>query len=147
MVRMVLRADSGFARDGLMAPPIAARSTPLETEPQGGWAEQNQVDDVLGLARHARLVRETAAELALAKAAAEQTGKSARRFKDFRYQTLDSWSCPRRVVGQAEQLVGSDAEPSPNPRFVVTSLATEDWAAKPLYERLYCARGEPPRCS
>ena len=105
---------------------------------------------MLGLARNSRLLGELAAELAAAAAEAGRTGNSARCFKDFRYQryqTVDSWGCPRRVVGQAEQLVGSDAEPSPNPRFVVTSLATEDWAAKPLYERLYCARGEPPRCS
>ena len=97
MVRIVLRADSGFAREELMA-----------------WAERNRVDYVLGLARNARLVRKIAAELALsapltslrgigqrpvAKGAAERTGEPARRFKDFRYQTLDSWSRDRRVVG------------------------------------------------
>ena len=124
-VRIVLRANSGFARDELMT-----------------WAEQNQVDYVLGLARNARLVREIAAELALAKSAAEETGKAARCFKDFRYQTLDSWSCARRVVGKAEQLADGDGATSPNPRFVVTSLAAEAWPAAALYERLYCARGE-----
>ena len=65
---------------------------------------------------------EIAAELAAAKAEAEQTGKAARCFKDFRYQTLDSWSCQRRVVGKAEQLVDGSGETSANPRFVVTSL-------------------------
>ena len=130
-----------------MAPPIAARSTPLETEPQGGWAEQNQVDHVLGLARNSRLVGATAAELAAATAAAERTGQPARCLSDFRYQTLDSWSCARRVVGQAEQLVDGAGEPSPNPRFVVTNLAAEAWPAQALHQRLYCARGEPPRCS
>ena len=75
----------GFAREALMA-----------------WCEANRVDYVFGLARNARLVGEIAAELALAKDEAEQTGKSARRFKDFRYQTLDSWSRARRVVGKAE---------------------------------------------
>jgi Transposase DDE domain group 1 len=123
-VRIILRADSGFARDGLMV-----------------WAEQHRVDYVLGLARNSRLVGAIAPELALAKAEAEQTGKPARCFKDFRYQTLDSWSCARRVVGKAEQLLGSDAEPSPNPRFVVTNLAAEAWAPRELYERLYCSRG------
>ena len=29
-----------------------------------------------------------------------------------------------------------------NPRFIVTSLAAEDWEARALYEDLYCARGE-----
>jgi hypothetical protein len=124
-VRIVLRADSGFAREELMA-----------------WAERNRVDYVLGLARNARLVREIAAELAQAKGAAERAGEPARRFKDFRYQTLDSWSRDRRVVGKAEQLVAEGCEPSPNPRFVVTSLTAETWQAAAVYERLYCARGE-----
>jgi hypothetical protein len=160
MVRIVLRADSGFAREALMRPPIAARSAPLETEPQGGWCETNAVDYVLGLARNARLVREIEAELALAAAEAERTREPARRFKDFRYQTLDSWSRERRVVGpsrapararcadrigrspMAEQLVAGSGAPSPNPRVVVTSLAVEAWAPRPLYEELYRARGE-----
>jgi hypothetical protein len=124
-VRIVLRADSGFARDPLMV-----------------WCEANRVDYVLGLARNPRLVGAIAAELALAKGEAERTGKPARCFKDFRYQTLDSWSRERRVVGKAEQLAGSGGEPSPNPRFVVTSLTIAAWAPKPLYEQLYCARGE-----
>ena len=124
-VRIILRADSGFAREGLMV-----------------WAEQHRVDYVLGLARNSRLVGEIAAELAVAKTEAARIGKPARCFKDFRYQTLDSWSCERRVVGKAEQLVGSAAEPSPNPRFLVTSLDVAAWPAQPLYEQLYCARGE-----
>ncbi len=124
-LRIVLRADSGFARDGLMA-----------------WAEQNWVDYVFGLARNARLVGEIGAELAAATAEAERTSKPARRFKDFRYQTLDSWSCARRVIGKAEQLVDGSGATSANPRFVVTSLAADAWPAQALYERLYCARGE-----
>ena len=106
------------------------------------WCEANGVDYVFGLARNPRLVGAIAAELALAKSEAEQTGKAARRFKDFRYQTLDSWSRERRVVGKAEQLVDGSGAPSANPRFVVTSLGAEAWAAPALYEQLYCARGE-----
>jgi hypothetical protein len=124
-VRIIVRADSGFARDELMR-----------------WCETNQVDYVLGLARNSRLVREIAAELDLARAAAEEAGEAARCFRDFRYQTLDSWSRERRVVGKAEQLVGTGGETSANPRFVVTSLAPEAWPAATLYEQLYCARGE-----
>ena len=127
-VRITLRVDSGFARDELMR-----------------WCEANRVEYVLGLARNPRLVREIAAELDLARAAAEETGKAARCFKDLRYQTLGSWSQERRVVGKAEHLVDGSGETSPNPRFVVTSLAAKAWAPKPLYEELYCARGEPPR--
>ena len=95
-VRIILRADSGFAREALMV-----------------WCEANGVDYVFGLARNPRLVGAIAAELALAKGEAEQTGKAARRFKDFRYQTLDSWSRERRVVGKAEQLVAAAASPAP----------------------------------
>jgi hypothetical protein len=124
-LRIVLRADSGFAREALMA-----------------WCEANRVDYVLGLARNSRLVTEIAAELARAKTEAAQTGKPARCFRDFRYQTLDSWTCARRVVGKAEQLADGGGETSANPRFVVTSLAAEAWPAPALYERLYCARGE-----
>jgi Transposase DDE domain group 1 len=124
-VRIILRADSGFAREALMS-----------------WCEQHGVDYVLGLARNSRLVGEVAAELTAAKADAEQSGKAARCFKDYRYRTLDSWTCERRVVGKAEQLLDGSGETSANPRFVVTSLSPEAWAAQPLYERLYCARGE-----
>ncbi len=65
-----------------------------------------------------------------------ETGLPERTFKDFRYQTLQTWSCERRVVGKAEQLPGKC-----NPRFLVTSLSADEIAAQPLYEDLYCARG------
>jgi hypothetical protein len=41
------------------------------------------------------------------------------------------------VVAKAEQIEGKE-----NPRYVVTSLGKEAWPASPLYEQLYCARGE-----
>ena len=82
---ILLRADSGFAREALMA-----------------WCETNRVDFVFGLARNARLVEEIALELLEAEAEAASTGKAARRYKDFRYATLDSWSRRRRVIGKAE---------------------------------------------
>ena len=119
-VRILLRADSGFAREPLMA-----------------WCEANRVDYVFGLARNARLVDEIAVELIQAEDEAERTGKAARRFRDFRYATLDSWSRRRRVVGKAEWTRGSA-----NPRFVVTSLTKSKAGARDLYERIYCARGE-----
>lgn len=119
-VRIILRADSGFAREALMA-----------------WCENNRVDYVFGLARNARLEADLAGELAEAKRLCADTGNAARVFKDFRYRTLDSWSCERRVVGKAEHtLQGS------NPRYVVTSLKAADVPARALYEDLYCARGE-----
>ena len=101
------------------------------------WCEQNRVDFLFGLARNARLVEEIAIDLAWAEHEASQTGKPARRFRDFRWSTLDSWSRRRRVVGKAEWTRGEA-----NPRFVVTSLKPAEADARTLYERLYCARGE-----
>src|SRR6059058_6075528 len=61
---------------------------------------------LFGLARNARLVAMIEEELAAAKAAAEQTGRPARRFKEFQWSTLDSWSQQRRVVAKAEWTQG-----------------------------------------
>ena len=118
--RIILRADSGFARDGLMS-----------------WCEEHSVDYVFGLARNARLQRAIGAELHAAALESRATGRPARRFKELSYSTRSSWSRSRRVVGKAEHL-GSKS----NPRFVVTSLSSQAWDAKALYETLYCARGE-----
>ncbi len=65
------------------------------------------------------------------------SGKPARIFTEFTYQTRKSWSCARRVVAKAEYL-----DKGQNPRFVVTSLSAEQWTAQDLYEKFYCARGE-----
>jgi len=119
-VKIVLRADSGFARDELMT-----------------WCEANAVDYVFGLARNERLVGTIAAKLAAAKAESLAQGAPARRFADFFWSTLDSWSQQRRVVAKAEHL-----PKGANPRFVVTSLAASTIDARTLYEDVYCARGE-----
>ena len=118
--RILLRANSGFAREALMS-----------------WCEANRVDFVFGLARNARLVAEISAELAQAEAEAAVTGKPARCFKDFRYATLNSWSRRRRVIGKAEWTNGEA-----NPRFIVTSLSKAETNGRFLYEKVYCARGE-----
>jgi hypothetical protein len=101
------------------------------------WCEANQVDFIFGLAKNDRLKAEIAEQLRQARSEHESTGLPARRFRDFTYRTLESWSCARRVVGKAEQLPGKA-----NPRFVVTSLSAKRWPAQALYEALYCARGE-----
>lgn len=119
-VRIIVRGDSGFAREELMS-----------------WCEQNKVEFVLGLARNARLQRALGGELAQARALFEVSGKASRVFKDFAYQTRKSWSRQRRVIGKAEHLAKGS-----NPRFLVTSLSSETWPAQDLYEKLYCARGE-----
>jgi len=118
--RIVIRGDAGFCREAIMA-----------------WCEANQVRYVLGLARNERLQRALGKEMEEARATHERSGKSARRFRDFRYRTRKSWSCERRVVGKAEYLPNKA-----NPRFVVTNLPPRQASAKRLYETLYCARGD-----
>lgn len=119
-VKIVLRADSGFCREELMA-----------------WCEKHKVDYVLGLARNQRLGRIIGREMHQARQEYERTQQAARVFADFSYRTRKSWSCQRRVVGKAEYLAKGE-----NPRFVVTSLSQRVWPAQKLYEELYCARGE-----
>jgi hypothetical protein len=119
-VRIILRADSGFCREELMA-----------------WCEAHRVDYVLGLARNQRLRRKIAPALRRAKQEYARTAKPARVFTEFFYRTRKSWSRSRRVVAKAEQIEGKE-----NPRYLVTSLGQSEWLAQALYEHLYCARGE-----
>jgi hypothetical protein len=119
-VRIVVRADSGFAREELMA-----------------WCEANGVHFVLGLAKNDRLIAAIKDELAAAEKTSRRTGKPARRFKQFQWTTRKSWSRKRRVVAKAEWTQGEA-----NPRFIVTSLARAECKARYLYEKVYCARGD-----
>jgi hypothetical protein len=118
--RIIIRGDSGFCREHIML-----------------WCELNNVDYVLGLAKNERLKREIAAELEQARTKFDQTGQPVRVFKDFEYKTLKSWSCSRRVIGKAEYLFKGE-----NPRFVVTSLSSDEVDAVTLYEQMYCGRGD-----
>jgi hypothetical protein len=119
-VKIVLRADSGFCREELM-----------------GWCENNHVDYVFGLARNKRLTNIIGRQMHEARLLHQSTARAARVFTEFDYQTHKSWARPRRVVAKAEYLDRGE-----NPRFVVTSLPAERWAAQSLYEDFYCARGE-----
>lgn len=101
------------------------------------WCEQNRVDYLFGLARNVRLVAMIEEELAAARAAAEKSGRPARRFKDFQWSTLDTWSRRCRVVAKAEW-----TQDGANPRSVVTSLKRSEAGARQLYEEIYCARDE-----
>ena len=98
-----LRADSGFAREELMA-----------------WCEENGVHYVFGLARNERLAAKIGRELKAAQGEAAETGRAARRFKDFKWRTRESWSRRRRVIAKAEWTKGEA-----NPRFIVTSLGVD----------------------
>jgi len=120
-VRIIVRGDSGFCRDEIMS-----------------YCEHNEnIDYVLGLAKNRRLNQQIQAEMTQAQQIQQQTHKAARVFKDFHYRTRKSWSCERRVVGKAEYLAKGA-----NPRFVVTSIASEEKDARTLYEDFYCARGD-----
>jgi len=120
-VEILVRADSGFCREELMA-----------------WCEAHGVGYVLGFARNERLRRMIAPQMEEAARLQQATGRPARIFTEFDYQTTTgSWSRARRVVAKAEMLEGKE-----NPRYVVTNLSAERWPAQALYEELYCARGE-----
>jgi hypothetical protein len=129
--RIIVRGDSGFAREEIMA-----------------WCEaQRAVYYCLGLAKNSVLLE----RLTPALAAARQRhclcgGVTVREFAEFPYQTQKSWSRARRVIGKAEVMAGGD-----NPRFIVTNLPAAGFPKEKdrarfqparLYEELYCARGE-----
>ncbi len=119
-VRIVLRGDSGFCRERIMA-----------------WCERQGIGFVFGVARNRRLVRRIGRPLQKSRRRFHATGKASRRFREFRYRTDTSWSRKRRVVGKAEWLAKGA-----NPRFVVSSLRRSRAGKQPLYEQLYCARGD-----
>ena len=100
-VRILVRGDSDFCRGEIR-----------------GWCESQNVRYLFGLARNKRLEAMLSARMSEAKKQFDATGTAARVFSEMKYQTLDSWSWQRRVVGKAEYL-----EKGPNPRFVVTNLS------------------------
>jgi hypothetical protein len=120
-VKIVLRGDSGFCRNELMS-----------------WCEASRVEFVFGMARNQRLRKIIGAQMHEATGQWNKTGKPARVFTEFDYQTRKTkkggWDRPRRVVAKAEHIAGKE-----NPRFIVTSLTEE---GRKLYEEIYCARGE-----
>lgn len=129
--RIIFRGDSAFARENTLA-----------------WCERQRpvVHYCFGLARNCRLEAMLADALVAAGARRCLTGAaSAREFQELEYQTRESWSRARRVVGKAEVSAQGD-----HPRFNVTNLPAaglrgedrEASTAARLYEEFYCARGE-----
>jgi Transposase DDE domain group 1 len=119
-VKILIRGDSGFCREPIMA-----------------WCEAHGVDYLFGLAQNKRLLRMIAEPMEQAEQEYRRTGEAARIFAELSDRTLDSWGRERRVVAKAEHLPRGA-----NPRFVVTSLSAERREARALYEADYCARGE-----
>lgn len=123
-VAVIVRGDAGFSRESVMA-----------------WCEgQPGVDYVFGLAQNKRLRKALQRQQERSRRRGLASGQKSRRYRDFRYSTLQSWSQRRRVVGKAEWLPGETR--NNNVRFVVTSLDRQQWGTRELYEELYCARGD-----
>jgi hypothetical protein len=120
--RIILRGDSGFARETIFA-----------------WCENNEVFYVTGMAKNAALLRRLDPAMFRAKADACVRGGYCTHFCEFDYQTSKSWSRARRVIGKAQ--VNPKGE---NPRFVVTNLSADraSWEPERLYREFYCARGD-----
>ena len=133
-VRIIVRGDSGFARDTIMK-----------------WCEDHHCYYCFGMAKNPRLKRLLECAMVKARETACLTGGYACKFNDFTYQTKDSWSCARRLIGKAEIIRGKE-----NPRFVVTNLPQENWpaeepaqrseitdfSAESIYRGTYCGRGD-----
>jgi hypothetical protein len=125
--KIIVRADSGFCREEIMA-----------------WCEANGVLYCFGLARNDRLEKQLVKAFFWARAQFCLYGFG-RQFEEFSYQTLKTWSCERRVIGKAEVLPKGD-----NPRFIVTNLpfagftaeTPERFSPRACYEKFYCARGD-----
>jgi hypothetical protein len=130
--RIIIRADSGFCRDEIMA-----------------WCESQTpvIYYCLGLARNSRLLdqKEVVQAFERTRERVFLTGGVSRSFTEFSYQTLESWSVDRRVIAKTEVLHDKD-----NPRFIVTNLPAEGFpdgpadrfSAQQCYEDFYCARGD-----
>jgi hypothetical protein len=118
-VEILLRADSHYA-----APEVF------------DWCRANRVDWIFGLATNAALLRHVAVleKSTVKRFKAAPTRGKVRCFTQF-YDAAASWSRVERIIARVESgPEGADT------RFIVTNL--EAGRAKPLYERLYCARGQ-----
>ncbi len=120
--RIVVRGDSGFGTDEIMA-----------------WCESRDVDYVLGYAQNSRLNAMICRQLEMPKRCCQASGRASRQYRNLRYRTRTSWSCERRVVAKAEWLPGARGK---NARYVVTNIPRRKVGARALYEELYCARGD-----
>lgn len=128
--RIIIRGDSGFCRDDIMA-----------------WCEsQPKVYYCLGMIKNPVLLEKLRPAMAEARARHCLTGSTSRAFGQFEYRTLQGWSRSRRAIGKAEVMSSGE-----NPRFIVTNLPAEGFrddkdqqrfCPQRLYEELYCARGE-----
>jgi hypothetical protein len=80
-VEIVIRGDSGFCREDIMA-----------------WCEANGVHFLLGLAKSDRLIKRIGETLYGAQCAYRSSGQASRVFEDIPYRTVESWSQAHRVA-------------------------------------------------
>ena len=135
-VKILLRGDSGFARENLMR-----------------WCEAHKVDYIFGLARNDYLLAK--AQKYRSRAAMEMvgTGKVTQVFGHFAHRPKSkSWARPRPVICKVLHKPGHQQRV----RFLVTSLDWDnDWAIaevkkfkgrdalpRALYQNIYCPRGD-----
>ena len=149
-VKIIIRGDSAYSREDIMA-----------------WCEsQTGIDYVLGLAQNSRLlqlsqsIKYRASQEYSKKLqpiteffeslfpASPDLKKDAAAFVDnsvwycsLDYQTLDGWSCSRRVVAKVEY-----SHEEVDTRFVVTSLPVNKIPPGQLYTQKYCPRGDAENC-
>jgi hypothetical protein len=115
-VRIIVRGDSGFCRWRMLR-----------------WCDRHEVNYIIGLAKNERLLAAAQPLIEQAATQYEQTGQKQRLFGAVAY-AAHTWERARRVIVKAEH-----TDKGRNPRFVVTNLSGE---AQPLYDALYCARGD-----
>ena len=121
-VAILLRGDSGFARENLMR-----------------WCEGNAVDYVFGLARNDVLLKKAQRVRGKAAMAMIETGQPVRAYGDFHHITKSrTWARPRRVIAKVEHKPGHQQRC----RFLVTSLDRHQVPPRELYEDTYCPRGD-----
>ncbi len=120
--RIILRGDSGFRREPVMA-----------------WCGGNGPYYVFGLAGNRRPEPMIARQVKRSRQRCAATGKASRRFRSFRCRTRSGWSRSRRVVGKAEALPGRRGD---TPGSWSPTCRGERFDAKSPYGGLHCARGD-----
>ena len=120
-VRILLRADSGFAREALMA-----------------WCEHNGVDYLFGLAKNARLVGEIAGRTGRRRRAEPADRQAGAGLQGLHLgDAATAGAAQRRVVAKAEW-TGRRGQSALRRHLA----GPREHEARHLYEKLYCARGE-----
>ena len=115
-VKIIFRGDSGFCRHKMF-----------------NWCERHGVQYICGIPQNNRLRLMIAKARKAAEAAFERTGIPTRSFVEFKY-AAKTWTRKRRIIVRIEV-----KDRGTSTRFITTTLSGD---AKPLYDDVYCARGD-----